>query len=430
MRSTVLCLALGSLAQFGMTGCIPPPGSEPATTERGTIVTQAAAMQDTAHVGDTVTLAASVSGDARGVSYSWFQVAGAGVRLLNAKSASTSFEAPSVETAQTLRFRVSTRNDAGDVGNAVTEVSIDADPEFGAGGPDASSGSDGDSDRPVANAGPDLQANPGDTVTLNGNTSTGVDLRFLWTQTDGSRITLDGGDSAIVTFIAPTPAGSTATGDDSTFLDGTASGEVFEFELRVTDSLGQTSSDRVRVTVSPKPDAGGEGGTESVSATRVRFSTTLGNFTIELDADNAPISVANFLQYVDDDFYNGTIFHRVIPGFVVQGGGFLPGLVEKDTRDPIVNEGDNGLKNDRVTVAMARTTDPDSATSQFYVNLVDNESLNPSSGSAGYAVFGRVVEGMSVIDRIATVDTTTRNGFNNVPVDVITINSVERVATP
>lgn len=159
----------------------------------------------------------------------------------------------------------------------------------------------------------------------------------------------------------------------------------------------------------------------------VRVSTSMGDFTIELAPDAAPLTVANFLEYVDDDFYDGTIFHRVIADFVIQGGGFTPDLTEKETRPSIINESLGGVPNLRTTVAMARTDDPDSAAAQFYVNIVDNPDLDATSQRAGYTVFGRVVEGMDVVDAIAAVETGERGGFMGVPVDDVVINSIERM---
>jgi peptidyl-prolyl cis-trans isomerase A (cyclophilin A) len=159
----------------------------------------------------------------------------------------------------------------------------------------------------------------------------------------------------------------------------------------------------------------------------VRFETTLGGFTLELDAEKAPESVANFLQYVDDGFFDGTIFHRVIPGFMIQGGGMTADFEQKKNRAPIKNEAKNGLKNDRGTVAMARTNDINSATSQFFINLSDNDFLNNSPGNFGYAVFGKVVDGMDTVDRIAKERTGNRKGHGDVPVTDIVINSAKRI---
>ena len=163
---------------------------------------------------------------------------------------------------------------------------------------------------------------------------------------------------------------------------------------------------------------------------KVRMKTTLGDIVIELYPKQAPATVANFLQYVTSGFYDGrdgngaTIFHRVIPDFVIQGGGLTADLTQKQTNAPIVNEANNGLKNLRGTIAMARTSDPNSATSQFFINLVDNPSLDYVEGqNAGYAVFGEVVEGMDVVDKIAEVETHTVGQYQDVPVDPITITS-------
>jgi peptidyl-prolyl cis-trans isomerase A (cyclophilin A) len=164
---------------------------------------------------------------------------------------------------------------------------------------------------------------------------------------------------------------------------------------------------------------------------RVVLETSKGNITLELDRAKAPVTVENFLKYVDDGFYDGLIFHRVIPGFMIQCGGMNPNMSEKDTRDPIKNEASNGLTNARGTIAMARTNDPNSATAQFFINLVDNaRGLDPRPGSAGYAVFGRVVEGMDAVDAIAKVKTATRGMHGDVPVEPVVIKSAKRVVVP
>lgn len=159
--------------------------------------------------------------------------------------------------------------------------------------------------------------------------------------------------------------------------------------------------------------------------TRVLLETNHGNITLELDAEKAPITSENFVQYVNDGFFDGTLFHRVIPNFMIQGGGFLPDMVQKATRDSIKNEADNGLPNKRGSIAMARTPDPDSASSQFFINLKDNDFLNytaPTSQGWGYAVFGEVVEGMDVVDSIAQVNTGSKMGHGDVPVEDVVIN--------
>lgn len=160
----------------------------------------------------------------------------------------------------------------------------------------------------------------------------------------------------------------------------------------------------------------------------VKLETSMGNIVIELNEQAAPVTVKNFLGYVEAGFYDDTIFHRVIPGFMVQGGGFTEQMAKKETRDPIINEARNGPSNIRGSVAMARTNDPDSATAQFFVNHSDNDFLNyVDNKSAGYAVFGKVTEGMDVVDTIASVETTTRNGMENVPVEPVIIISAKVV---
>ena len=160
----------------------------------------------------------------------------------------------------------------------------------------------------------------------------------------------------------------------------------------------------------------------------IRFETTLGGFTVELDAEAAPVSSENFLRYVDDGHFDGTVFHRVIPGFMIQGGGFGVDMAQIPTRKAITNEAGNGLRNRRGTLAMARTSDVDSATAQFFVNLADNAFLDHRPGNYGYAVFGRVVEGMDVIDRIAAVRTGRQRGHDDVPLDTVIVTSARRVA--
>ena len=158
----------------------------------------------------------------------------------------------------------------------------------------------------------------------------------------------------------------------------------------------------------------------------ITFSTSHGDITIELFPDEAPITVENFLAYVDAGHFDGTIFHRVIPGFMIQGGGFDADMNQKVTRTPIKNEADNGLKNERGTLSMARTSDVDSATSQFFINVNDNDSLDHGTRDFGYAVFGKVVEGMDVVDKIVAVPTGNRGGHGDVPLEPVTIEKAER----
>jgi len=162
----------------------------------------------------------------------------------------------------------------------------------------------------------------------------------------------------------------------------------------------------------------------------VALKTSRGNIVIELFEEEAPVTVGNFLSYVEEGFYNGTIFHRVIPEFMIQGGGFVVGMQRKQTHPAIVNEASNGLKNDRGTVAMARQPAPDTATSQFFINQRDNDSLNYVAGvKPGYAVFGKVVKGMDVVDRIAAVKTTREGPYSDVPVEAVVIESAALVSS-
>lgn len=168
-------------------------------------------------------------------------------------------------------------------------------------------------------------------------------------------------------------------------------------------------------------------------AERVMLNTSLGSIELELDAAKAPQTVANFIAYVESGYYDGLIFHRVIPGFMIQGGGMDSDLTPKDTRPPVPNESSNGLHNLRGTVAMARTQEPDSATSQFFINTVDNLRLDGQPGRPGYTVFARVVSGMEVVDRISQVETTNRYPFRDVPVTPVVIEQatlIQPAASP
>ena len=174
---------------------------------------------------------------------------------------------------------------------------------------------------------------------------------------------------------------------------------------------------------SPQAAPAAQAPTASAAPTVV-MKTSLGEIRIRLHRDKAPATVENFLGYVSRKFYDGTVFHRVIDGFMVQGGGFTADLGRKPTSAPIALETQAGLKNLRGTLAMARTNDPNSATSQFFINVVDNAALDPKPGGAGYAVFGEVIAGMDVVDKIRAVPTTTKGGMRDVPVEPVVIESV------
>lgn len=394
-----------SLLTVLLAGC--PAGPEapvpdPGPADRGEIQTSATASGSVA-VNETATLTASATSEAGSVTFAWLQTGGSGVVINDASAAIASFVAPSVVEEQTLTFLVTTTDAAGNAGRAEAQVVVQADPNFGAGG--GSSG--GGSARPKAAAGLDQFVSGDSTVTLDGSGSTGRSLRFTWRQLGGATVELTNATEEQATFVAP----AHVAGADNRF----------EFELQIADGQNRTSTDRTIVTVLAPGESNPDG------ATRVLISTTLGDIKVELDAEKAPVTVTNFLQYTDDRYYDGTIFHRVIAGFVVQGGGFLPGLTPKTPRDPIVNESDNGLKNVRGSIAMARTTEPNSATSQFYINVVTNSSLDATDNKAGYAVFGKVIEGLDIVDRIASVQTGARNGFQDVPLTDVVITSIRRV---
>ncbi len=166
----------------------------------------------------------------------------------------------------------------------------------------------------------------------------------------------------------------------------------------------------------------------AADAPKVKLATSMGDIVVELNPEKAPLTVANFLQYVNDKHYNGTVFHRVMNGFMIQGGGFTADMQQKQTRGPIPLEASNGLKNDTYTIAMARTGNPNSATSQFFINVKNNDSLNaPNPDGHGYAVFGKVVSGMDVVDKIKAVETGNAGGHQNVPKAAVTINSASVV---
>mgnify|MGYP006101044167 CR=1 FL=1 len=159
----------------------------------------------------------------------------------------------------------------------------------------------------------------------------------------------------------------------------------------------------------------------------VKLETSHGDITLEFFPEKAPITVANFLQYVDDGYFDGTVFHRVIPNFVIQGGGFTMDMEQKETREKIKNEADNGLNNERGTLSMARTSEVDSATSQFFINLRDNTSLDHSEANFGYAVFAKVVDGMDIVEEIAKTETATTGFHQDVPVEPIVVNKATQI---
>jgi cyclophilin family peptidyl-prolyl cis-trans isomerase len=261
-----------------------------------------------------------------------------------------------------------------------------------------------------------------------------ANLTYRWYQTYGRVVELIDADQPAASFVAP------SVPKESRLV----------FRVDVRDAQGRISSATVEVMIaadpnyvdtgfSPAPDDGGSDGDTgtvtdpnagtSSALPRVRIVTSKGTIVVELNRDKAPISVRNFLKYVDAKFYNGLIFHRVIKDFMIQAGGYDADLKlkEEGLLPPIRLEANNGLKHERGTIAMARRSDPDSATSQFFINLKENKHLNAGLGFEGYTVFGRVVEGMDVVDAIAQVETESRGAFADVPKETITIISAERV---
>jgi cyclophilin family peptidyl-prolyl cis-trans isomerase len=195
-------------------------------------------------------------------------------------------------------------------------------------------------------------------------------------------------------------------------------------KLAYWGSVAVFQKDNFKVSMKPK-----EPKEMDSKSKRVKLETTMGNLVIELNQEAAPVTVENFLRYVNEGFYNETIFHRIIPNFMIQGGGFTADMRRKNTHEPIVNEAKNGLKNNRGTIAMARTNEPDSATSQFFINHKNNDFLNYAGpGKPGYAVFGRVIEGMDVVDKIAAVKTTRKGPYANVPVEPVAIKSTQLIS--
>ena len=205
-----------------------------------------------------------------------------------------------------------------------------------------------------------------------------------------------------------------------------------EYAKKYTGKQKMTAQNYTKKTAEPNTSQAAEPNkpqTAGPNNPKVKLQTSLGDIVIELDAKAAPVTVKNFLRYVEEGFLDGTIFHRVIPDFMIQGGGFTPEMMQKKTHEPITNEASNGLKNNRGTIAMARTNDPNSATCQFFINLKNNTFLNyAGQNNPGYAVFGKVTEGMDTVDKIAAVPTTTKGPHADVPVTPVVVQSAKVVS--
>ncbi len=412
-KCSILTVTFLTMAQAVPNGCpllAPPPAD---SVERGRLTTTAQAGAATAAVGETVALSGAVAEDDASVTYQWVQTFGPGVAIIDGDRADASFVAGSYGREETLTFLVLTRNEGGEVGRAEVSVTVAADPNFGM------------TEGPVARAGGDREVATGSTVTLDGSGSSGGELTFSWRQVSGTTVTLTNATLARASFTAPPLA------------SGDANANEYVFELTVRDDMARVSTDRVTITVVEQ-----DPGTDPTGKPRVRMTiirdegtvTTLGDIVLELEPDLAPITVENFLQYVDDGFYDGLLIHRVIPDFVIQGGGHLPDLSRVEPRDPIESEADNGLSNVRGTISMALVgTDADSATSQWFINLSDNSADLDAPAVPPFTVFGRVVEGMDVVDAIAAIPTATKgfppNTLDNVPLPDIIMESVRRDAS-
>lgn len=337
--------------------------------------------------GTSVTLSAAGSSDPDAgdtLSYEWTQLSGPSVTLNDANAQQATFTAPA--STGTLVFQLTVTDSAGGRATDTVQISVSVNSP------------------PVASAGEDENVHVTNVITLDASGSfdpdAGDTLTYQWQQTEGSPVVLND---------------PTAVQQRFTVSEGA---DRFSFDVVVTDSRGATAVDSVTYTV--------------VTGPLVRMRTTLGDFVIELFEDQAPATTENFLQYVDSGFYNGTIIHRVLSDFVVQGGGYLPDLTEQTPlRAPVVNEFSPRRSNIRTTVAMAkRGNDPNSATSQFFVNVADNAS-NLDNQNGGFTVFGRVSQGMDVIDRIAQVPTADRadpssQNFQDVPIDTIEVTNAAR----
>jgi len=341
--------------------------------------------------GEAVTLTGSAQGGVGQLTYLWQQTAGEDVELADANTLAATFTAPVVDNTAALTFELTVTDEIGQ--SVKRSMNVEVLAQF------------------VVLAGDDQLTVPGFEVALQGSSVGGTGtVAYEWRQTEGPNVVLSDPNDPNATFTAP------LLEEDTTLT----------FELRAVDEENHSNTDTVDV---------------RVDAPVVRFSTTMGEFKILLRPDVAPLGVANFARYVDEEFYVGLIMHRIIPDFVVQGGGWYPDLSQTLRYDPIPIESNNGLSNVRGSVAYARTADPDSATTEFFINLVDNTAEGEAQfgytnldyineQNPGYAVFGRVIEGMEVIDAMAKVETETQTApwdpfpeFDDVPVEPIVINS-------
>jgi hypothetical protein len=319
-RNVWIGLVIVAAASLSMGGCnfLPPEGGDPNTDPdlpaRGVLTVTIDAHEGSVAVGEIVTLSASVSETTTGTLFSWVQTAGLGVVISGAETSTAQFTAPSFAADTSLSFVVTVSADGNAVGQATVTVMVSADPNFGI--------DPNDPTNPEADAGADLSEAERVEMTLTAEASTGLGITYEWEQTGGEQVSIEDPNQPEIRFETPE------------FVSG---GEnTLQFQLTVTDDQGRKDRDEIVVTVT------------EVALPRVEIATSLGAVVVELEEELAPLHTANFLMYVDNDFYPGTIFHRVVNGpdiFVVQGGGFDENLEQKDPNDPVQLEADNGLLN-------------------------------------------------------------------------------------
>lgn len=402
LRTVWIGLAMVAAMSLSMGGCYfsPPgdsdPNTDPDLPARVVLTVMIDGPEGSVSAGEVVTLTASISESTTGTLFSWVQNAGLGVVISGADTSAAQFTAPSFAEDTSLSFVVTVSADGDAVGQATVTVMVLADPNFGI--------DPNDPTNPEADAGDDLSEAERVEMSLTAAASTGLGITYGWEQTGGEQVSIDDPNQSEIRFETPE------------FVSG---GEnTLQFQLTVTDNQGRKDRDEIVVTVT------------EVELPRVEITTSLGAIVVELEEELAPLHTANFLMYVDNDFYPGTIFHRVVNGpdiFVVQGGGFDEDLEQKDPNDPVDLEADNGLLNVEGSLGAARTSDPNSATSQFYFNGMDNPGFDPENNPPGFTVFGRVIRGLNIVQDILVVPTGDEGGLSNVPETPVTIDAVERV---
>jgi cyclophilin family peptidyl-prolyl cis-trans isomerase len=437
VRVFLLCAA-ASLTTLISAGCPPePPAQSP---DLGGITPRVSATMS-ASKGESVTLTARLLNIAEpsSVTFEWSQVPSQTVELEGANTSTASFEVPSVAAGETLEFRVTVETADGTTYSDTLEATAVGPSELvlPAGWQVERLPETADPNATTPSVHAMGSPNAGQEVSLAARLPDEIDatsVTYRWFQTYGGPVELQEDNTADASFEAPSlPAEQILR---------------FRVDVEVPDGTiedAEAAVAQVAVVVAADPNFGvatgieeeeeGEGWTDE-DYPQVRLKTNRWTIVLELNRQKAPRTVDNFLQYVEDRFYDGTIIHRVEPNFVIQGGGYEPGLIKKETREPIRNESDNGLKNERGTVAMALVPgDLNSATSQFFINLKDNHALDASDGANGYTVFGRVADdSWSAVEQMAEVETESQTSpegdrYNYVPVEDIVIMHATRLSS-